>query len=369
MEVHGTVDGGFEAVRDAFAENFGKPGEVGAAVCVYRDGRPVVDLWAGLADRDTGRPWEADTPVVVFSTTKGFTAACVNLLLERGQLELDAPVSKYWPEFAANGKAEVPVRWVLSHRVGVPAVDATLTLEQVLAWDPVVAAVAAQKPEWPPGSDHGYHARTFGWMTGELVRRITGATLGEFLAAEIAGPLGLDFWVGLPAEVEPRVATLYPPDDPAPMEPGSLLWRVMTGPSGLFADNRVWNRADVHAAEMPSSNGIGTARAVARHYAALIGPVDGCRTLRPETVVAASVVQADGPDRVLGVPTRFGLGFMLGLGPGPKSFGHPGSGGSLGFADPDAGLGFGYAMNRMIGVGPDDGRAERLVDAVYRCLG
>jgi CubicO group peptidase (beta-lactamase class C family) len=368
VEIDGTVDGGFEAVVDAFAANFQVPGEVGAAVCVYRDGRPVVDLWAGLADREMGRPWEADTPVVVFSSTKGLTAVCVHLLVERGQLDVDAPVAQYWPEFAANGKEKIPVRWVLSHRAGVPAVDATLTLEQVLAWDPVVAAVAAQKPEWPPGTDHGYHARTFGWMAGELVRRITGVTLGEFLATEIAGPLGLDFWVGLPAEFESRVATLYPPEPPTPTEPGSLLWRVMTGPSGLFADTAVWNRADVHAAEMPSSNGIGTARALARHYAALIGQVDGCRTLRLETVTTAREVQADGPDRVLGVPTRFGLGFMLGFGPGPKSFGHPGSGGSLGLADPDAGIGFGYAMNRMIGVGPDDGRAVRLVDALYRCL-
>jgi hypothetical protein len=157
---------------------------------------------------------------------------------------------------------------------------------------------------------------------------------------------GEDFWVGLSAEFESRVATLHPPEPPTPMEPGSLLWRVMTGPSGLFADTAVWNRADVHAAKMPSSNGIGTARALARHYAALIGPVDGCRTLPLETVTAASEVQADGPDRVLGMPTRFGLGFALGFGPGPKPFRHPGSGGSLGLA-----------TNRMINAGPDDGRA------------
>src|SRR5262249_11625095 len=153
-----------------------------------------------------------------------------------GLLDVAAPISSYWPEFAANGKAEAPVRWALGHRVGVPAVDATLTLDEVLAWDPVVAAVAGQNPEWPPGTDHGYHARTFGWMVGELVRRISGVSLGRFLAAELAGPLGLDFWVGLPPEVEPRVATLYSSEQP-PFEPGSLLWRVLTGPSDLFADN------------------------------------------------------------------------------------------------------------------------------------
>jgi CubicO group peptidase (beta-lactamase class C family) len=335
-------------------------------VCVYRDGRPVVDLWSGLADRASQRRWTGDTPVLVFSTTKGFAAACVNLLVERGQLDLDAPVARYWPEFAAGGKQDIPVRWVLSHRAGVPAVDATLTLAQVLAWEPVVAAVAAQQPEWPPGTGHGYHARTFGWITGELVRRITGRTLGGFLAQEISGPLGLDFWVGLPPEQQPRVATLYPAG-PSPGQPGSLPWRVVTGPSGLFADSTVWSRAELHAAEMPSSNGIGTAHAIARHYAALIGPVDGHRTLRSETVAAATEVQADGEDRVLGMPSRFGLGFMLGLGPGERSFGHSGRGGSLGFADPDTGTGFGYTMNRMIGAGTADNRAERLVNALYQC--
>lgn len=367
MEVNGTVAVGLEPVADAFAANFETHGEIGAAACVYRDGHPVVDIWAGLADRDTGRPWESDTLVLTFSSTKGFTAACMHVLVERGLLDLDAPIASYWPEFAAHGKEHVPVRWILCHRAGVPAVDATLTLEQVLAWDPVVAAVAAQRPEWPPGTDHGYHARTFGWINGELVRRITGQSLGRFLATEIARPLGLDFWVGLPAEIEPRVATLYPPQQ-QPIDPKSLLGRVMLGPSGLFADNAVWNRPDVHTAELPSSNGIGTAHALARHYAALIGEVGGIRTLKKETVAVATKVQADGEDRVLGSPTRFALGFMLNTNPGPNFFGHPGSGGSFGFADPDTNIGFGYVMNRMIGNGADDGRAGRLIEALYRCL-
>ena len=367
MDACGTVDDGFEPVADAFLANFRAPGEIGAAVCVYRDGRPVVDLWAGLADRDQGRQWESDTPVLTFSSTKGFTAACANLLVERGVLELDAPIASYWPEFAENGKESIPVRWILCHKAGVPAVDATLTLGQVLAWDPVVAAVARQKPEWPPGTDHGYHARTFGWIVGELVRRVTGCTLGQFLAAEISGPLGLDFRVGLPAAEEARLATLYPARQ-EPIDPKSLLGRVMYGPSNLFADNQVWNRPELHAAEMPSSNGIGTAHALARHYAALVGEVDGVRTLRPETVAAAGEEQATGVDRVLGQPTRFGLGFMLDEVPGRRVLGHPGSGGSLGFADPDAGIGFGYVMNRMIATGPEDGRAARLAEAVYRCL-
>ena len=367
MEVNGTVGVGLESVADAFAANFETHGEIGAAACVYRDGRPVVDIWAGLADRDTGRPWKSDTPVLTFSSTKGFTAACTHLLVERGLLDLDAPIASYWPEFAAHGKENIPVRWILCHKAGVPAVDATLTLDQVLAWDPVVAAVAAQRPEWPPGTDHGYHARTFGWITGEIVRRITGQSLGRFLAAEIARPLGLDFWVGLPPEIEPRVAPLHPPAQ-QPIDPRSLLGRVLFGPSNLFARNDIWNRPELHAAEFPSSNGIGTAHALARHYAALVGEVDGRRTLRPETVADATAIQAEGQDRVLGVPTTFGLGFMLDPGGVPHTFGHAGSGGSLGFADPENGIGFGYVMNRMIGTGPDDGRAARLAEALYRCL-
>ncbi|MFL6145082.1 MAG: serine hydrolase domain-containing protein [Labedaea sp.] len=365
MDVDGVVEHGFEAVADAFAENFASHGEIGAAVCVYRGGRAVVDLWAGLADRDSGRPWESDTPVLLFSTTKGFTAACVNLLVERALLDLDAPIASYWPEFAENGKENIPVRWALCHTAGVPAVDAGLTLAEVLAWDPVVAAVARQQPEWPPGSAHGYHARTFGWISGELVRRVTGVSLGRFLAAEIAGPLNLDFWVGLPPELEPRLATLYPPP-PQQFEPNSLSDRVLNGPNGLFRDGHVWNRPDVHEAEFPSSNGIGTAHAVARHYAALVGEVDGFRTLKPETVAAAIETQADGQDLVLQMPTRFGLGFMPGLTQNPRSFGHPGSGGSIGFADPDKEVGFGYAMNMMT-AGADE-RVSSIVSALYHCL-
>jgi CubicO group peptidase (beta-lactamase class C family) len=382
MEARGRVEPGFAPVVEAFTDNFTHHGEVGAAVCVYRHGRPVVDIWGGLADRQQDRPWSEDTATLVFSSTKGITAICANLLAERGLLDLDAPIASYWPEFAAEGKAGVTVRWALSHRAGVPAVDAHLTLEQVLGWDAVVAAIAGQRPEWEPGTAHGYHARTFGWIAGEVVRRITEQTFGGFLANEVVAPLSLDFWVGLPEAEEARVATIYPPVPPADpkvrqaieafMGPGTLLGRVLSGPSGLFGYNDMWNRRELHAAEMPSSNGIGTARALARAYAAVIGEVDGVRVLAPATVAAASQVQADGPDRVLGVATRFGTGFalppMLGVGLSRTAFGHPGAGGSLGFADPDAGVSFGYVMNQMkLGVSGDE-RTAGLIKALYRCL-
>ena len=382
MEVSGRAEPGFEPVVEAFVDNFTQHGEVGAAVCVYRRGRPIVDIWGGVADRQHDRLWSEETMALVFSSTKGVTAICANLLAQRGLLDLDAPVASYWPEFAAEGKGGVTVRWALSHRAGVPAVDARLTLDEVLAWDPVVATIAAQRPEWEPGTAHGYHARTFGWIAGEVVRRITGQSFGSFLTHEVAAPLGLDFWVGLPEAEEHRVATTYPPIPPADpklrqaieafMGPSTLLGRVLSGPSGLFGYNDMWNRRDLHAAEMPSSNGIGTARALARAYAAVIGEVDGIRLLTPATLDAAREVQAEGPDRVLGVPTRFGTGFalppMLGAGLGRSAFGHPGAGGSLGFGDPDAEVAFGYVMNQMkLGVSGDE-RTAGLIKALYRCL-
>jgi CubicO group peptidase (beta-lactamase class C family) len=382
VEVQGSCEARFAKVRDAFAENFARHGDVGAACAVYHRGRLVVDLWGGLADRAAARPWAEDTLALVFSTTKGLAATCILQLVERGRLDLDAPIARYWPEFAANGKGEIPVRWALCHKTGLAAVDGTFTLDQIFAWDPVVAAIAAQKPNWEPGTQHGYHARSYGWITGELVRRVTGRSFGRWFADEVATPLGLELWVGLPESLEPRVAALIPapePADPAVREaigrfmgPDTLLGRVLSGPSNLFAYDERWNRREFHAAEMPSSNGIGTARSLARFYGALAGEVDGIRLLRPETIALARTPQVDGPDAVIMIPTRFGLGFMLppalSLAAPDGAFGHPGAGGSLGFADPDAGIGFGYVMNQMHLGTTGDPRSCALVEAVYAGL-
>jgi CubicO group peptidase (beta-lactamase class C family) len=382
VEIHGSCEPRFVKVRDAFADNFAERGDVGAACAVHHRGRLVVDLWGGLADRRAARPWEENTLALVFSATKGLAATCILRLVERGLLDLDAPIARYWPEFAANGKGEIPVRWALCHKTGLAAVDGTLTLEQIFAWDPVVAAIAAQKPNWEPGTKHGYHARSYGWITGELVRRITGRTFGKYFADEIATPLGLEIWVGLPAALEPRVAPLIPapePADPAVREaiarfmgPDTLLGRVLSGPSNLFAYDERWNRREFHAAEMPSSNGIGTARSLARFYGGLVGAVDGVRLLRPETIALARTPQVDGPDAVIMIPTRFGMGFMLppalSLAAHEGAFGHPGAGGSLGFADPEAELGFGYVMNQMQLGTTGDPRSCALVEAAYAAL-
>ena len=376
-DIGGWVEASFEPVIDAFAANFDERGEVGAAVCVYVDGEPVVDLWGGLADATTGRPWTADTVVLVYSSTKGVTAVCANRLIEQGRLDPDATVATYWPEFAAGGKDAITVAQVLSHQAGLPLVEGEYTLDEVLAWDPMVESLARQAPIWEPGTKHGYHMRTFGWLVGELVRRVDGRTIGAYFREDVAHPLGCDFWIGLPEEIEPRVARLVPPEH----DLGELLRKlggellladVFANPGGLFNYDEMWNTRELRAAELPSSNGVGDARGLARLYASCIGDVDGVRTLQPATVAAATTEQACGKDEVLMIDSCFGLGFMLGASFGaanrPSAFGHAGAGGSLAFADPDARLGFGYVMNDLRFDPAGDPRSEELVRAVYRAL-
>ncbi|MFC3577805.1 serine hydrolase domain-containing protein [Streptomyces yaanensis] len=386
--IDGEVEAGFEPVRAAFEANFARHGDIGAAVCVYHDGRPVVDLWSGVADPDTGRPWTRDTLQLVYSATKGATATAAHLLAQRGALDLDAPVAKYWPEFAANGKADIPVRRLLSHQAGLVALDQPVTLAEALAWEPMVAALAAQRPLWAPGTAHGYHGRTFGWLVGEVIRRVSGRTPGRFFADEIAAPLGLDFFIGLPGSERDRVSRMVyqePEVDFTALPPESIPAEFRDMVAALRDPNSLTNRAfsvtdpaeidfnspEVQAAELPASNGIGTARGLARMYAALIGEVDGVRLLTPDTLASATEEQADGVDQVMMVPTRFSSGYMLPTETnpmtGPNSFGHPGRGGSLGFADPEHGIAFGYVMNNII-EGPNDMRAMSLVDAVRRSL-
>jgi CubicO group peptidase (beta-lactamase class C family) len=378
MTIEGWVASEFEPVLDAFAANFAERGEVGGAVCVYVDGRPVVDLWGGIADETSGREWDEDAIVLVYSSTKGVTSVCANLLIERGQLDPDVPVAQYWPEFAANGKAAITVGQVLSHQAGLPLVEGECTIDDALAWDPMVRALATQAPIWEPGTQHGYHMRTFGWLVGELVRRVSGRSIGAFWRDEIAEPLGLDFWIGLPEAQEPRVARLVPPTTDlakvlAPYAEDLLLARVFSNPGGHFNYDELWNTRPFRAAEMPSSNGVGDARSLARLYASCVGEVDGIRTLSADAVERATRVRARGKDAVLMIESCFGLGFMLGPSFGAANpanvFGHAGAGGSLAFADPDRGLGFGYVMNDLRFDRTGDPRSEELVRAVYRALG
>lgn len=387
--INGEVAPGYEPVRDAFRANFDRHGDVGAAFSLYVRGEQVVDLWGGVADEDSGRPWQEETLQLVFSTTKGAAAICAHLLAQRGELDLDAPVVEYWPEFGAEGKDRVPVRWLLSHRSGLPTVEAHLTPSEVCAWQPIVEALAAQKPYWEPGTAHGYHALTYGWLVGEVVKRIDGRSIGRFFADEVAAPLGLDFFIGLPEEEEWRVSKLVtariggiPPELDveslpeqirdlilAASDPEGMLQRALTVTRPTALD---FNSREVHAAEIPAANGITTARSLARMYAATVGEVDGVRILDQGTITDATAEQSNGPDKVLMIPTRFGSGFFIpsAFSPllGAGSFGHPGAGGSLGMADADREIGFGYVMNKMQQNLSGDPRTLSLVAAVNACV-
>ncbi|MEV6055498.1 serine hydrolase domain-containing protein [Streptomyces sp. NPDC052107] len=388
MDVNGTVAEGFEPVREAFAANFALLGERGAAVAVYQDGHKVVDLWAGAKDVDGTAgtaPWESGTAQIVRSATKGVVAAALLLLHQRGELDLDAPVGAYWPEYKAAGKEHTLVRHLLAHRAGVPVLDRPLTPAEAADPDLGAAAVAAQAPVWEPGTDHGYHAQTYSWLTGELIRRITGRPVGEWLADEIAGPVGADLWLGLPESEHARVGRVGPVE--APETAGGLKTRPKRAVAEAYADpdsltRRAFaaitplpdeNDPAYRAAALPASNGIATADGLARFYASLIGEVDGgTRLFTPETRELARAEQSAGPDRVLVVGTRFGLGHMLhgAASPllSPGSFGHPGRGGALAFADPETGIAFGYVTNGFRKSVTADPRAQALVRAVRTAL-
>ncbi len=385
VQIQGTCDPRFMAVHEAFAENFAVRGEVGAAVCVYADGKPVVDLWGGYADAARTRPWDQNTIVSVASTTKGMVALSTHMLVERGLLDLDAPVARYWPAFAQAEKDTLPVRWLLSHRAGLPAVRRDLPPQSLYDWHAFTAALAETKPWWEPGTQHGYHAITFGFLLGEVIRRLSGKSVGQFLRTEVAGPLGADFFIGVPEAEDYRAAEVLP--DPPPLPGDTTMWEVilrdpmsMAGRAFLnpprtpdVTNTRAWR-----AAEIPAGNGHTTAKGLARIYGALAhgGALDGVSLLRRTTLEAASVEQSSGLDAVLSFPTRFGLGFMLPtperpFGPNPHAFGHPGRGGSIGFADLAGGIGFGYVMNQYKTgtLRNPDLRWPVLVEAVYASLG
>jgi CubicO group peptidase (beta-lactamase class C family) len=353
-------------------------------VAITLDGQPVVDLWAGHADKARTRPWGRDTIVNVFSTTKGLTAICAHRLVDQGRLNLDAPVARYWPDFAQAGKDKIPMRDLLNHRAGLPALRDPLPEDAIYEWDVMTAALAAEKPWWVPGTKHGYHAITHGWLIGEVIRRVTGQTPGRYFHDEIAGPLEIDCHIGLDAREDGRCAQMIqspppPPDqinlfDYATKNPDSVTAKAFMNPPTamkLAAVNaRAWR-----GAEIPAANGHTTARALARLYGALArgGEIDNVRVLGPDAIRRCYIEESNGRDEVLMVSTRFSTGFMLTqphdpMGPNAHPFGHPGAGGSLGFADPEAKIGFGYTMNKM---GPYiliDPRARALLEALYASL-
>lgn len=376
------VASGWEPVRDAFLEGFENGEEHGAGVAVYHRGACVVDLVGGWRDKDHTQPYGDDALQVVFSTTKGITSLAVAMCVQQGLLDYSEPVVTYWPEFAAHGKDTVTVAQLLSHRAGLYTVDGPITLDEALLWDTVTQRLAQTAPRFPVDSTHGYHAITFGWLAGELVRRVTGKSLGTFVRDHISSPLGADFHIGLPAELEPRVARLmahpipkFPPDIARIMmersAPGTKGADAL-GLNGAFGPG-AFNKAEVHAAEIPGANGIGNARSLARIYAAAVGEVDGVRLLSDSVREQATTNNTpDGEmDVVLISETVFAMGFMLhcdrSLFSGPGAFGHNGAGGSVSFGDPHRNMGFSYVMNTMMTVYDEDPRRSRLVRAATQC--
>jgi CubicO group peptidase (beta-lactamase class C family) len=395
MSVAGIHSTRFAEVREELERNFAERGEIGASVCVTVDGETVVDLWGG--DAEPGRVWNADTIGNVWSATKGATALCAHVLAVRGQLDVNAPVATYWPEFAKNGKDGILVRHLLNHQAGLPAVREPLPPGCFYDWQLMVDALAGEEPFWRPGTRNGYHGLTFGFLVGEVVRRVSGRSLGTFFREEVAGPLGLDFWIGLPADHEGRVAPTVPAPPPGPGDPvPSLYVAAFTDPTSIQAlmlansggymtvpgesDSRA-----AHAAEIGAVGGMTNARGLAGMYRALAlgGAVDGVRLVdRAQLVQMSSVCSASSVDAVLLVPSRWSLGYPKtvdnrylpagdreGMLLSEDAIGHPGMGGSIGFADPVARMSFGYTMNQQgSGLGVNE-RGQSLVDAVYRALG
>jgi CubicO group peptidase (beta-lactamase class C family) len=387
VAVQGSCAPGFGLVRQEFERNFAERGEAGAAVAVSVDGEQVVDLWGGIADTGSRRPWERDTIVVVWSCTKGATGLCAHLLADRGELDLDAAVGRYWPEFACNGKEAITVRMLLSHQAGLPAVRRELPPGAFYDWELMTSALAAEAPFWTPGLQHGYHGLTFGFLVGEVVRRVTGTTLGTFFREQVAGPLGLDFHIGLPEAGEVRVAPVIPsmpdPEHLSPMEqaaftdPESIPYLMLVNSGGYMMPGESDSRA-AHAAELPSSGGITNARGLVAMYQPLAR--GGAPLVSEGSVRRMAAIESAGLDASILLPTRWTQGFVKAVdnrrfGPGQsviyaeEAFGHPGIGGSIGFADPKARMSFGYTMNKHGGGAGLNERGQSLVDAVYRSLG
>ncbi len=389
--VEGTCDPHFRGVAEAFEANFREREEVGASVCVTLGGEVVVDLWGGLAEPAAGTPWTADTIGIVFSCTKGAVAVCAHVLAARGKLELDAPVAEYWPEFATAGKESATVRMMLDHSVGVPALREPVPAGGCNDFDYMAQRLADETPFWQPGMRGGYHMLSFGWTVGELVRRVSGQSLGSFFREEIARPLGLDFWIGLPEGEEPRVAPVIPwlpgPDDvPGPFQqkligdPKSIQHLSLLNSGGFNPNAR-----ECHAAEIGGAGGIGNARSRAGLYApfACGGSLGDVSLVDGQTLARmGEVAMATHEDATLLIPSRFALGFMKSMDNrrcrhgdrdsavlGARAFGHVGAGGSLGFAEPAERVSFGYSMNRMgKGILLNE-RGQSLVDATYGSLG
>ncbi len=381
MQISGSCNPEFQSVFGEFERNFSERGDVGASVCVIVNGETVVDLWAGTADPRRELPWHEHSITVVMSATKAATSLCAHILADRGELDFDAPVANYWPEFAGNGKENIPVSMLLNHQAGVPALRKQIPEGGFFDWDYMTTALASERPFWEPGTAYGYHAFTFGYLVGEVVRRVDGRSLGTFFREEVAEPLDLDFWIGLPGSEMDRVAPLIPDPDSDPVyvalrdDPdGESLFNLVFGNTGGYTDPGGWNGEAAYTAEIPAAGGITNARSLAKLYVPLSMHGMHCdsQVVSPETVARMGVVQSSlTADAVVGAPYPTTPGYRnegraFGL-PG-SIIGHSGWGGHMGFADPGANLAFGYVMNRMNQLNTGD-RWPNLAKAAYQALG
>lgn len=378
----GTVARGFEAVARAFESNFADSQEVGAAFSAVVDGRTVIDLWGGSADPDRGSAWTSETLQTIFSGTKGLVAVCILMLVERGRIDLDAPVCRYWPEFAAEGKENVRVVDVTTHSARLPAILAPLDEDDLTDARKIADLLAAQPCDNDPRAENAYHALTYGWLCGEIVRRVDGRSIGQYFQDEIAEPLGLRIWLGLPVELESRVSvTSYGPNwsarrcREAELRSDELLTRIWANPPLFPADRLPWNRPDWHEAEIPGAGAVASAASVARLYGCLAsgGEIDGIRILSPATIALGTQEVVRRFEPFLEEEQVFGIGFQLQtdrnvFGPPKDAFGHGGAGGSVHGAWPSLGVGFSYAMNSMRDDSEVDPRSRLLLEALHSCL-
>jgi CubicO group peptidase (beta-lactamase class C family) len=375
------ADNLLQRLSPLFRENFEKFGELGAAVSIWQNGKPIVDLYSGSCDARHEKPWEADTLVLIWSATKGIGSACVLHVLQEHRIGIDTCVAEFWPEFAQAGKEKITLSQLLSHQAGLCALDVRI---DILDYGAVIRALEVQKPLWLPGTAHGYHARTFGFLLDELVRRIAGKTLSRYWREVFAEPLGLDLWIGLPEEQNPRVATVYAAKSGRRAEPkkfysdlttpGTLASKTFTSPYGLNSISGM-NTPAIRAQPIVSFGGIGSASALAKFYSILAsgGKLDGQTFFSDETIAWMTTTLTDGPDRVFQIPTAFSAGFMKDprnavrrmFGPSPNAFGHPGAGGSYAFADPENRISFAYVMNQMEQSLLPNEKSLRLVNEVY----
>ena len=367
-----------------FQENFEKLGELGAAVSVWQNGESIVELYGGFCDARREKPWKSDTLVLVWSATKGIGSACVLHVLQEHRIKLDRRVAEFWPGFAQAGKEKITLSQLLSHQAGLCALDGRV---DVLDYQGVITALEVQKPLWPAGTAHGYHARTFGFLLDELVRRIAGKTLSQYWREVFAQPLSLDLWIGLPKELNPRVATVYAAKSgraPEPKQfyldlvtPGTLARKTFTSPYGLKSVSEM-NTPAIRAQSIVSFGGIGSATALAKFYCMLAngGKLDGHTFFAEETIEWMTTTLADGIDRVFQIPTAFSAGFMKDprntgrrlFGTSPNAFGHPGAGGSHAFTDPENRISLAYVMNQMEQSLLPNEKSLRLVDTIYRTV-